>query len=160
MGAGLGAVAGLLATRAWGMRTGARMVIARPLGAMIVGAVIGILFASPLIYPTHSENVEEITSIQHLKTVIAQHPVVLVDFYADWCGPCRAMKPVVHKLADRYKGRIKIVTVDITEHEDISRAWHIKSIPDIRIYKNGNLDKMNQGYRSYGSYCEELDLLL
>lgn len=157
----LGAIAGLLATRALRMRTSFRLVGAtRPLGAMITGAIVGLLFASPLLYAPRSELVIPVRSVEQLKTAIAREPVVLVDFYADWCGPCLAMKSVITKLADHYEGRIKVLAVNVDENAEITQRWKVQSIPDIRVYKNGKLEKMNQGYRPFKSYCEELDLLL
>lgn len=62
---------------------------------------------------------------------------VLVDFYADWCNPCRMMGPVVAKIAQEYDGRIKVGKCNIDENMETARSYNISSIPAFLIFKNG-----------------------
>lgn len=62
---------------------------------------------------------------------------VLVDFYADWCGPCKMMAPIVEKMAESYDGRMKIGKCNIDEEMDIAQRYRVMSIPTFIIFKNG-----------------------
>lgn len=62
---------------------------------------------------------------------------VLVDFYADWCNPCKMMAPVVEKLAEEYDGKMKVGKCNIDEHMAIAERYHVSSIPAFVIFKDG-----------------------
>ena len=62
---------------------------------------------------------------------------VLVDFYADWCGPCKMMAPVVEQLADEYDGKIKVGKCNIDEEEEIRARYGVMSIPTMKIFVKG-----------------------
>jgi thioredoxin 1 len=62
---------------------------------------------------------------------------VLMDFYADWCGPCKAMKPVVHELANDLQGRLQVVEVNVDENRALASRYNISSIPCFIVVKDG-----------------------
>lgn len=62
---------------------------------------------------------------------------VLVDFYADWCNPCRMMGPVVEKLAEEYDGKVKVGKCNIDDNREIAQRYHVSSIPTFIIFKGG-----------------------
>ena len=62
---------------------------------------------------------------------------VLVDFYADWCGPCKMMAPIVEQLAEEYDGRVKIGKINIDEEEEIRARYQVMSIPTMKIFVKG-----------------------
>lgn len=62
---------------------------------------------------------------------------VLVDFYADWCGPCKMMAPVVEKLAEEYEGKLKVGKCNVDENMQLAQKYRISSIPAFMVFKNG-----------------------
>ncbi len=66
---------------------------------------------------------------------------VLVDFYADWCGPCKAMAPVVEALAEEYRGKAKVGKINTDDNQDIAMEYGIMSIPTFLVFKGGKVVK-------------------
>ena len=64
---------------------------------------------------------------------------VFVDFYADWCGPCKMMSPVIDKMAEEYAGRIKVGKVNVDENSDLAVKYGIMSIPNMVFFKTGEV---------------------
>ena len=64
---------------------------------------------------------------------------VFVDFYADWCGPCKMMSPVIDKLADEFDGRIKVGKINVDDESEIAAQFGIMSIPNMKFFKGGKV---------------------
>ena len=79
------------------------------------------------------------------KEVLKSDPPVLVDFYADWCGPCKMMGPVVEKLADEYDKKAKVGKVNIDEEELLAAKYGVMSIPCFVIIKDGKVVDQSLG---------------
>ncbi len=80
---------------------------------------------------------EKVVTDQNINEVLASSKVVLVDFWAVWCGPCRALGPIVEEIASEYEGKIVVGKCNVDEDQDISMQYGIRSIPTIIFFKNG-----------------------
>lgn len=69
--------------------------------------------------------------------VLGSELPVLVDFYADWCGPCKMMAPVIEKLASEYDGKLKVGKLNVDEAMPVAQKYRVASIPNFIIFKNG-----------------------
>lgn len=85
----------------------------------------------------------------NFETEVLQSDIpVLVDFFAEWCGPCKMMAPIVEKLAEKYNGKIKIGKCDVDKEMEIAEKYHVMSIPTLIIFKNGQAVDTNVGAMS------------
>ena len=78
---------------------------------------------------------------------IKDNGVVLVDFYADWCGPCKMISPILEELAKEYEGKVTIVKVNVDENGDIAGRYGVMSIPNLVLFKNGDVVKHVVGFQ-------------
>ncbi len=73
------------------------------------------------------------------KEVLKSDVPVLVDFWAVWCGPCKAIAPAVDELAKQYKGKVKVAKMDVDEHQQVPQQYGIRSIPTLLLFKGGRV---------------------
>ena len=81
------------------------------------------------------------------KEVLNSEKPVLVDFFADWCGPCNAMAPVVEELAKELEGKAKVGKINVDENSDIAVEYNVMSIPTLILFKDGKEEKRLVGLR-------------
>ena len=81
----------------------------------------------------------ELTDDNFQKEVLESSTPVLVDFWAVWCGPCRAIAPLVEEIARDYEGKLKVGKMDVDAHQDVPRRFGIRSIPTLMMFKNGKV---------------------
>ena len=80
--------------------------------------------------------------------VLNSDKITIVDFYADWCGPCKMMSPVIDKIAEENAETIKVGKVNVDESQDLAMKYNVMSIPTILIFKDGNILKTFIGVTS------------
>lgn len=85
------------------------------------------------------KNVQEFNELNFEQEVLKSEVPVLVDFAATWCGPCKAIAPLVGQVADEYLGKVKVGTIDIDDSPGIARRFGIKGVPTLFVFKGGEV---------------------
>ena len=81
------------------------------------------------------------------KEVLNSDKPVLVDFYADWCGPCKMMAPIIGEIAEELQGKAKVGKINVDENQELAMKYEVMSIPTLIIYKKGKEAKRFVGVR-------------
>ena len=103
---------------------------------------------------------QEVTDADFEQEVLKADLPVLVDFWAEWCGPCKVVAPVLEELADEYNGKIKFVKVDTEENFETPSAYGILSLPTLLLFKEGQQIERITGARPKGDLMRYLDKAL
>ena len=84
-----------------------------------------------------SDKVVHVSTADFQSTVLDSKEPVLVDFWAEWCGPCKMIAPALDELADAYEGRAKIAKINVDEQRELAVKYHVRSIPYLLVFKDG-----------------------
>jgi thioredoxin 1 len=84
-------------------------------------------------------NVREVTDRTFAQEVLHSTSPVLVDVWADWCGPCKVIAPIVEELAREYEGQLTVMKLDVDENPQTALAYRVQSIPTLLVFKDGKL---------------------
>jgi thioredoxin 1 len=102
-------------------------------------------------------NVKEFTDQNFDSEVIQSDQPVLVDFWAEWCMPCRMLAPTIDKLANDYAGRVKVGKLDTDANRDVAMKYGINAIPTVILFKGGQVAQKFVGLRQEKDFKEALD---
>lgn len=97
---------------------------------------------------------------QNFDEIVKNNAVVMVDFGATWCGPCRALAPVVEEIANEYEGRAAVGKADVDEVPDITARFRIRNVPTVLFFKNGELKDKSVGAVQKDTLTQKLNALL
>lgn len=103
-------------------------------------------------------NLTKLSNENFTDEVINSKTPVLVDFYADWCGPCKMIAPVVDEIATEYAGKLKVVKLDIDDASEIAAKYSVMSIPTLILFKDGEVSGKIVGFRSKEAILDEFGL--
>lgn len=92
-----------------------------------------------------SDKLTSISDASFAKEVLQADEPVLVDYWAEWCGPCKAVAPLLEALAERYAGRLKVVQLNIDDNPETPVEYNIRSIPTLMLFKQGNVEATKIG---------------
>ena len=161
VGAGLGALMGYFGK----CSSGSCPLTANPYRGAAWGAFLALIIAYPMIVRAFSKPLPSSPNVIHVDTeddfsaAIAKG-VCLVDFYADWCGPCRALSPTINQIADDYKDRAKVLKINVDKFPSLARKYNAGSIPTVIVLKDSAEIARAVGARPASSYTEILDQAL
>ncbi|MDF5730220.1 MAG: thioredoxin [Rhizonema sp. PD38] len=97
---------------------------------------------------------------QEFDSLLTSNELVVIDFTATWCGPCKMIAPLIDKLAQEYDGRALVVKVDLDENQNLAKRLSIRSIPVVMIYKNATLMETIVGVTPYETFTAAVTKLL
>ncbi len=102
-------------------------------------------------------NVLQLTDDTFEAEVLRSDVPVLVDFWAEWCGPCQRLAPLIEQLADAYAGKVKVAKLDVDRNQHAAAQYGISSIPTVMVFKDGNLVEKIIGLRARRDYEDILN---
>ena len=104
-----------------------------------------------------SENIVNVSDASFDDDVLKADLPVLVDYWAEWCGPCKMIAPVLEEIAQEYAGKVKVCKLNIDENTDVPPKFGIRGIPTLMLFKNGNVEATKVGALSKSQLAAFLD---
>ncbi len=146
--------------------TGACSLTANPLRGAFLGALLGILFVFLLAdYSIGKKGKEKNTMVINIgnkgtfEKVKNSKGLLLVDFYAEWCHPCKLLSPILERVAEKYQGKAAFYKVDVTQFGDLAGENGVEATPTVLVFKDGKEVERLVGLRPEAEYSRTIDKL-
>lgn len=107
-----------------------------------------------------AEGIVTLTSSTFDETVNSSNTPIVVDFWAEWCGPCKQIAPILSEIATEKAGRLTVAKLNVDDHGDVAQKFGIMSIPTLLVFKDGELKKRMVGAKGKGQLLQELEEFL
>ncbi|HEY5636369.1 MAG TPA: thioredoxin TrxA [Burkholderiales bacterium] len=104
-----------------------------------------------------SQSINHVTDDSFEPEVLKSDLPVLVDYWAEWCGPCKSIAPILEQVATEYGGRLKIAKLNVDENQQVPAKFGIRGIPTLMLFKNGNVEATRVGALSKSQLTAFLD---
>ncbi|WP_339339638.1 thioredoxin TrxA [uncultured Oceanicoccus sp.] len=104
-----------------------------------------------------SDNIVHVTDASFETDVLGADMPVLLDFWAEWCGPCKMIAPVLAEIATQYEGKLKVCKMDVDANTETAPKFGVRGIPTLMIFKNGNAEATKVGALSKTQLSEFID---
>lgn len=111
----------------------------------------------PSLEETMSEHIHYVTDDSFEAEVLQSQQPVLVDYWAEWCGPCKMIAPILDEIAAEYAGKLKVAKVNIDDNQATPAKFGIRGIPTLMIFKNGNVEATKVGALSKSQLAAFID---
>ena len=107
-----------------------------------------------------AENITQLTDTNFNEEVKGSNEPVLVDFWAEWCGPCKMIAPILEEIATEQAGKIRIAKLNVDDAPQTAQQFQVMSIPTLILFKDGEIQKRVVGARGKGQLLEEISAFL
>lgn len=101
-----------------------------------------------------------ISTKEEFEEIISQEKVVIADFFATWCGPCRMLSPIIEQLSEEFSEKVRVIKIDIDKENELANMYNIQSVPTVIIFKDGEIHSSEVGLRSINDYRNIINSLL
>ena len=105
-------------------------------------------------------SISTLTDATFDETIGAADEPVVVDFWAEWCGPCKMIAPILDEIANEHAGKLTVAKLNVDENPDVARRFDVMSIPTLIVFKDGSAQKRLVGAKGKGQLLAELDEFL
>ncbi len=106
---------------------------------------------------TVSDEILHLTDDNFEESVLKSEIPVLVDYWAEWCGPCKAIAPVLNEIAEEYAGKVKVAKLNVDDHKNTPAKYGIRGIPTLMLFRNGSVEATKVGALSKSQLTAFLD---
>ena len=104
-----------------------------------------------------SSHIQQVTDSSFEEDVLNSQTPVLVDYWAEWCGPCKTIAPILDEVAKEYSGRLKIAKINVDQNQSVPTKYGVRGIPTLMLFKNGNVEGQLVGARSKSQLAAFID---